>query len=310
MGRGKVLQRTLPHKSKAGLNYVGRFAPSPTGALHFGSLVTAVASYLDAKGRGGQWLLRMDDLDTERTVEGAAEEILRDLELFGLEWDAPVTYQTQRSDLYRSAFERLKSAGLVYPCACSRRETVGRYLGACSNGLKLGQSARSWRLRVPASTNISFEDRVQGFYSQNVQTEVGDFIVRRADGPFSYQLAVIIDDAAQGVTDVVRGADLLDNAPRQIYLQGCLGLRTPRYAHIPIASDKDGVKLSKSTGAAALDRAAPASELSRALVFLGHEPPTEKSGSSVRDLLTWALHSWSLSRVPQLLTSRSERPVE
>ena len=309
MGGSEVLQRTLPNKSKASMNYVGRFAPSPTGMLHFGSLTAALASYLDAKAHRGRWLLRMEDLDTERTVAGAADRIQRDLESFGLEWDGPVAYQTQRLDLYRSAFERLQSAGLVYRCACSRKETVGHYQGTCSNGLKAGQTARSWRLRVPASTKISFGDRVQGCYSQNVEEAIGDFIVRRADGPFSYQLAVVLDDAAQGITDVVRGADLLDNVPRQIYLQGCLGLRTPRYAHIPVATDQAGLKLSKSTGAAALDKTFPLIEVSRALRFLGHEPPAEHSSSSVRDLLAWAVNSWSIAHVPQLLTSRSERRV-
>ena len=290
--------------------YLGRFAPSPTGALHFGSLVTAVASYLDAKAHGGQWLVRVDDLDTERTVRDASGQILRDLEAFSLEWDGPVVYQARQQDLYQATFERLRLAGLAYPCACSRKEAGGRYAGTCRNGLPLGQPARSWRLRVPASTKIRFEDRVQGFYSQHVQAEVGDFTLRRADGPFSYQLAVVVDDATQGVTDVVRGADLLDNAPRQIHLQQCLGMRTPRYAHVPVATNEAGKKLSKSTGAAALDRSSPAAELRRALIFLGHQPPAEHAESPVEDLLAWAIGVWSVERVPQLLTSRSERPVE
>lgn len=269
----------------AGSSYVGRFAPSPTGPLHFGSLLAALASYLDARAHRGKWLVRMEDIDTDRTRAGAAGQILRDLETFGLAWDDEVLYQSTRTDAYADAFERLRSADLVYPCACSRKESAGRYGGTCARGLRAGQAPRSWRVRVPANVNVTFADRFRGEYSQDVAAEVGDFIVRRADGPFAYQLAVAVDDAAQTVTDVVRGADLLDNTPRQIYLQRTLGLTTPRYAHIPVALDKHGQKLSKSMGAAALRREEPARELARALKFLGYKP----SEGSVREMLDEAI---------------------
>lgn len=290
--------------------YVGRFAPSPTGPLHFGSLVTALASYLDARANRGRWLLRMEDLDTERVRTGAADQILRDLERFGLEWDDAVVYQSQRTEAYCSAFKRLTVDGHVYPCACSRKESAGRYKGTCAAGLQKGQGARSWRLRVMDSMTIRFEDRIQGAYAQDVHAETGDFILRRADGPFAYQLAVVVDDAAQGVTHVVRGADLLDNVPRQIYLQQCLQLQTPQYAHVPVATDESGLKLSKSTGAAALDRHAPARELQHALAFLGHELPEEVQGFSVAELLAWSIRTWDVERVPRFISFRTEHPFK
>lgn len=276
--------------------YVGRFAPSPSGRLHFGSLVAAVASFLDARACGGKWLVRVEDID-DRTRPGAAEEILRDLEALGLGWDGQVVYQSQRTALYREAFERLKEMHMVYPCACSRRDVVGRYSGLCAAGLKSGQSARSWRVRVGGQSDVTINDGIFGVYTQNVQETVGDFIVRRADGPFAYQLAVVVDDHDQGVTHVVRGADLLDNAPRQRYLQQCLGLREVRYGHVPVVTDERGQKLSKSTGAAALNLTRPSAELVRALLFLGQVVPAEISHAPVDELLRWATTSWEIKRV-------------
>ena len=202
-------------------SYIGRFAPSPTGRLHFGSLVTAVASYLEARERGGKWLVRMEDLDTPRCVPGADADILRTLERFGFEWDGPVLYQSSRVEAYRDALERLKAGGHVFPCSCSRAAT-----GPCRC-----TSGDRWRVRFP-------EDH---------------FTVLRADGIFAYQLAVVVDDAFQGITDVVRGADLLDSTPRQVHLQKLLGLPTPRYRHVPVVTNEAGEKLSKQTLAPPLD---------------------------------------------------------
>jgi glutamyl-Q tRNA(Asp) synthetase len=217
----------------------GRFAPSPTGPLHFGSLVTAVASYLDARSKGGKWLVRMEDVDTPRNVPGADADILRTLERFGFEWDGPVLYQSTRLDAYREALERLKSGGHVYPCSCTRTTTEPCQ---CTSGAR-------WRVRFPD----------------------GDFTVRRADGIFAYQLAVVVDDAFQGVTDVVRGADLLDSTPRQMHLQKVLGLPSPRYRHVPVVLNEKGEKLSKQTLAPAIDPDGAAELLGRALQFLGHD---------------------------------------
>jgi len=275
--------------------YVGRFAPSPTGPLHFGSLVAATASFLDAQASGGQWLVRMEDLDRERTQAGAADGILRDLERFGFTWTGPVLYQSTRNAAYRAALETLERAGLVYPCACSRKEIADsmvrpagpfarsnnaaadagpRYPGTCRHGVRTGRAPTSWRLRASQET-IHFTDRVQGGYAQNLADAVGDFVVKRPPQAFAYQLAVVADDAAQNITHVVRGADLLDSTPRQIYLQQLLGLNTPSYAHIPVAADAGGNKLSKQTGATALDALHPQEELYRTLQFLGQQPPTE-----------------------------------
>jgi glutamyl-Q tRNA(Asp) synthetase len=273
--------------------YVGRFAPSPTGDLHFGSLVAAVASFLDARAAGGSWLVRMEDLDTERVRTGAADSILGDLEAFGLEWDGEVVFQSQRAALYEEAFGQLRRQGDIYGCACSRRDSARRHAGDCARGLKAGQAARSWRVRVPEGAVYSFVDRVCGEFEQDVQREIGDFIVRRADGPFAYQLAVVVDDAAQGVTNVVRGADLLDNTPRQMFLQQRLGLGRLTYAHVPLAMDQRGAKLSKSAGAGRLDRREMGRELRRALKFLGQKPPEDVAGN---ELLRWAIREWDIGR--------------
>jgi glutamyl-Q tRNA(Asp) synthetase len=254
--------------------YVGRFAPSPSGPLHAGSLVAALASWLDARAHGGRWLVRIEDVDGPRSVAGAAEGILATLRAFGLDWDGEVVRQTARSDLYQSAFDRLRAAGLVYPCACTRREIAdsvasvrehafGRelvYPGTCRAGIAVGRQARAWRMRVPGE-DIVFEDALAGTQTQNLAREVGDFVLRRADGLWAYQLAVVVDDAAQGVTHVVRGADLLDSTARQIHLLRALGYAEPAYLHVPVVTDAKGEKLSKQTKALALDPKARDAEL-------------------------------------------------
>ena len=284
------------------MSYVGRFAPSPTGPLHFGSLVAALASWLDARHAGGQWLLRMEDLDRPRVMPGAADAILRQLEAFGLEWDGPVLYQGGRFELYRDAIQKLQP--FCYPCACTRRELEDSalaidgariYPGTCRSGIAgektAGKRAHAVRLRTD-SEPVRFNDRLQGEIAQSVESAIGDFVLLRADGVYAYQLAVVVDDAAQGVTDVVRGADLLDSTARQMLLQRRLGLPTPRYLHIPVAVTPCGEKLSKQTGALAAGHG----DLRRALDFLGlAAPPTLPENA----LLHWAVEHWGAARVPR-----------
>jgi len=267
--------------------YRGRFAPSPTGPLHFGSLVAAVCSWLDARAHGGQWLVRMEDVDESRCRPRWGDEILRTLERLGLYWDGPVVWQTQRKQLYQEALEKLKRTGLAYPCACTRRESAGRYSGRCRNGLPQGAQPRAWRFRV-APGRVGFRDRWQGWMEQDVEAEAGDFILLRADGCFAYQLAVVVDDAEQGVTHVVRGADLLDSTPRQLLLQRALGLPEPVYLHHPVAVGPDGRKLSKQNRAPALDPQRDEENLRAALRFLGFAPP----GREAQEILLWAVPQW------------------
>lgn len=286
--------------------YVGRFAPSPTGPLHFGSLVAAVGSYLEARTRGGRWLLRMEDLDPPREVAGAAHAILQALESHGFEWDGQVLYQSQRQAAYQAAMERLLAAGMLYPCGCTRREIADSavhgidgpvYPGTCRTGLAAGRSARAWRVRVE-DAEIGFVDGIQGTLRQNLARDVGDFVLRRADGYYAYQLAVVVDDAEQGVTHVVRGADLLDSTPRQIHLQRLLGLPLPHYAHLPVAVNARGEKLSKQTQAAPLDATRPAAALWQALQFLGQQPPAQLAAEVLPTLWAWAFAHWDSARVP------------
>ncbi|MFM0427495.1 tRNA glutamyl-Q(34) synthetase GluQRS [Paraburkholderia aspalathi] len=266
------------------MTYRGRFAPSPTGPLHFGSLVSALASWLDARAHGGAWLLRIEDIDGPRTVPGAAEEILSTLEHFGMHADEPPVWQSDRIARYQEALEQLKPAGLVYPCGCTRKEiadsllhvharnTTLAYPGTCRSGLH-GKPARAWRLRVPDgdAAVITFEDRWQGKQTQNLATEVGDFVLRRADDQWAYQLAVVVDDADADITHIVRGADLMDSTARQIYLQRCLGVPTPEYLHVPVVTNDQGEKLSKQNGATALDNDKPLEALNAAARHLGLE---------------------------------------
>ena len=287
--------------------YRGRFAPSPTGPLHFGSLVAAVASYLDAKSAGGEWLVRIDDLDPPRTVAGAADAILRTLDACGMQWDGAVVYQSVRGDAYHAALHQLRALGRVYPCACSRREIADSaltgiegavYPGTCRNGLAADKNARAWRIDA-RGVDIAFNDALQGKIRQNLETDIGDFVLYRADRVYAYQLAVTVDDAEQGITDIVRGADLLDSTPRQIFLQQMLKLPTPRYMHVPVAVNAAGEKLSKQTHAPAIDAANPMPSLVSALRFLGHEPPRELAAASVQALWQWAVTAWRSGRVPR-----------
>lgn len=281
-------------------NYRGRFAPSPTGPLHFVSLVAAIGSYLDAKHYQGKWLVRIEDLDTPRTVIGAASDILGTLEAYGLHWDEDIIYQSRRAAVYEEAFHRLKDAGAVYPCACSRREIADSalqrgdelvYPGTCRNGITQGKTAQAWRVRVNDAP-INFCDRLQGNITQNLVSEIDDFVVKRADGLFAYQLAVVVDDTAQGITDVVRGANLLYSTPRQIYLQQLLGLTTPAYMHLPVAVNAQGQKLSKQTLAQPVENNNAVATLFDALVFLRQIPPAELQHGTVEQLLDWAIANW------------------
>jgi len=263
-------------------NYIGRFAPSPSGPLHAGSLVAALASYLDARAHRGTWLLRIEDIDEMRTVPGAVAAIMQALAAFGMQHDGAVLVQSQRKDLYQAACDRLTAH--VYPCGCTRKEIADSrlgiaadgaaiYPGTCRHGIAAGKTARTLRLRVPdagqADETITFDDRWLGPLTQHLATEVGDFVLKRADGYWAYQLAVVVDDADQGVTHIVRGTDLLESTGRQIYLQRLLGLPTPSYMHVPVVLNEIGEKLSKQTGAQALDLAHPLDELLRAARFLG-----------------------------------------
>lgn len=281
--------------------YTGRFAPSPSGPLHSGSLITALGSFLDARSHHGQWLVRIEDLDPPREQAGAADSILRTLEACGLYWDGAVLYQHTRLDAYRAALDELLTKDLTYPCACSRREIADSgirgleglvYPGTCRNGLPPGKSGRAVRLRVPDHEMLEFHDRLQGILRQNLAHEIGDFVLQRADGYFAYQLAVVADDAFQRVTHVVRGADLLLSTPRQIYLQRCLGLPTPIYMHLPVAVNAAGEKLSKQTGAAPLDAKRPTLALFKALEVLRQAPPEQLRNETPAALLTWAIAHW------------------
>jgi glutamyl-Q tRNA(Asp) synthetase len=286
--------------------YRGRFAPSPTGPLHFGSLVTAVGSFLEARRHGGLWLVRIEDLDPPREVPGASAEILRTLEAYGLHWDGPVLYQSTRAAVYEEALDQLFRSAALYPCGCSRREVLsaGRvhegaviYPGTCREGLPPGRKPLSLRVRTHAAC-IGFRDHIQGHRVQVLEEEVGDFVLRRADGLYAYQLAVVVDDAAQGITHVVRGSDLLDSTPRQIHLQRLLGAPTPDYAHLPIAVNARGEKLSKQTGAKGLSCADPVPVLWRVLTFLDQDPPSELQRASLSELWSWALAHWRPARIP------------
>ncbi|MEC5385850.1 tRNA glutamyl-Q(34) synthetase GluQRS [Uliginosibacterium sp. H3] len=287
--------------------YIGRFAPSPSGALHFGSLVAALGSFLEARTRAGRWLLRMEDIDAPRTVPGAAEKILAQLEAFGFAWDGPVVVQSQRLERYREVLDYLVARGQVFPCSCSRKEMADsdlardgsrRYPGTCRHGLLPGRAPRAWRF-LTSIGELGWLDAVQGAQSEDVARDVGDFVLLRADGQFAYQLAVVVDDAEQGVTHIVRGADLLDSTGRQIALQRALGYATPQYAHLPVATNAQGEKLSKQTLAQALDVAQPVLPLWQALGFLGQAPPDELKGGALSDLWAWAHANWSLARVPR-----------
>ncbi|HLJ38693.1 MAG TPA: tRNA glutamyl-Q(34) synthetase GluQRS [Steroidobacteraceae bacterium] len=276
--------------------YVGRFAPSPTGPLHLGSLIAALGSFLDARRHAGRWLLRMEDLDRERVVPGCADEMLRTLEAHGLSWDGTVEYQSTHVTRYGAALAQLTARGRTFECSCTRRERTqeGGYPGTCRSGPRhAGPTAT--RFRVDEST-LSFEDRVQGHCRFSLR-ERGDVVVRRRDGVFAYQLAVVVDDAHSAITDVVRGADLLDNTPWQIALQHALGLPPPRYAHLPLIVEARGTKLSKSRRSLALDPAMAGSQLYQALTLLRQTPSPELKLERPAAILEWAVEHWRLDRV-------------
>ena len=290
---------------------IGRFAPSPTGPLHFGSLLAALASYLEAKTQDGLWLVRMEDLDKPREVAGAANHILNTLEKFGLEWDGEVVYQSQRSELYQEALNQIKAKSLIYQCSCSRKEIADSYNqkpaqhgidgliypGTCRDK---SSTFKPYAERIKVKDqNISFNDAIQGRIIQNLATQIGDFVLKRADGLFAYQLAVVVDDHLQGATHIVRGADLLDSTPRQIYLQQVLGYSTPKYAHIPVASNQAGEKLSKQTMATPIDSNNAPNLLINALDFLGQTPPQDLSNYKAQEILAWAMQHWALDKIPK-----------
>lgn len=328
----------------AARNYRGRFAPSPSGPLHFGSLVSAVGSYLEARINGGVWLVRMEDIDLPRTMAGAADNILQTLERFGLCWDESVLYQSRRNDAYREALQHLQRSGAAYPCVCSRKEIADSalrgiegqiYPGTCRNRLEAGKQARAWRVRTdnisfsregdeswrrgtvepesnsrrsaPLGLNgiMVFNDALQGRITQHLESEIGDFVVLRADGLFAYQLAVVVDDAHQKITHVVRGADLLISTPRQIHLQRMLGLNTPAYMHLPIVVNAQGEKLSKQTLAAPVDARDASAVLVRVLEFLRQQPPVELAAGKPAEILEWAIKHWN----PQPLSGLRAKPL-
>ena len=281
----------------------GRFAPSPTGPLHFGSLVAALGSLLDARRRGGRWLVRIEDLDTPRNAAGAEDSILRDLERLAMHWDGEVVRQSERAELYAQALATLASRGWTFECGCSRRDLVGGiYPGTCRDGLPAGRAARSVRFRVPAG-NVEFHDAVQGVAAQRVQSEVGDFVVLRADRIVAYHLAVVVDDAAQRVSEVVRGCDLLDSTPRQILIQRALGLAVPEYVHLPVAVNADRNKLGKRSRAPPVAAEPPGVVLAHALEFLGQRPPSELARAPAREIVAWGIEHWDRARVPRRRTA-------
>lgn len=284
--------------------YVGRFAPSPTGPLHFGSLVAALASWLDARAAGGRWLVRIEDLDSPRVQPGAADDILRTLEGLGLYWDEAPVFQSRRTSLYRGALDALKPH--LYWCGCSRREIADSsplgpaadgariYPGTCRSGVPAGKTARAQRIRVEAGV-IAFSDRLQGPQRQDLSRQVGDFVLARPEDQFAYQLAVVVDDAAQAISHVVRGADLLDSTSRQIHLQRLLGYREPAYLHVPVAVNAAGEKLSKQTGASPISVTSGRQVLRRALAFLGQADT---------DDLAEAAQNWDPALIPAARTYR------
>ena len=288
--------------------YTGRFAPSPTGLLHIGSLLTAVASYADARSNGGKWLVRMEDLDPPREMPGAASHILNTLEAFGFEWDGEVAYQSHRYALYEETLCRLQTAGLVYPCHCSRKDWQAGarrgadgfvYNGRCRHpGQRPAPQGKqpAWRIRVPDRI-IGFSDGIVGGYTQNLAGDIGDFVLLRADGYWAYQLAVVADDAEQGITHIVRGQDLLVSTPRQIYLQQCLGVPTPQYAHLPLLTNAQGQKWSKQTLAPALDLNRREQLLRQVFRYLNlpEAPETDRPA----ELLDWAVAHWDMDKVPK-----------
>jgi glutamyl-Q tRNA(Asp) synthetase len=296
----------MPQKTVSSV--IGRFAPSPTGPLHFGSLVTAIGSYCLARKASGRWRVRIEDLDTPRVIPGAGAEILRTLEGLGLEWDGEVVYQSRGADRYLSALEHLRRQGLVFDCGCSRREILASaphageegsvYPGTCRQGIQAGRRPRALRIRVPDKV-IRFTDGIFGPVAQCLAGTVGDFVLRRADGLFAYQLAVVVDDADMGINQVVRGKDLLPSTCRQVYLNACMGYAVPHYIHLPLALTADGEKISKRHGPAGDGMAGAGGDLIwRALRFLGQAPPGELRELKPREVLAWGVAHFDLGSIP------------
>ena len=280
--------------------YVGRFAPTPSGPLHFGSVIAALASYLDAKSNAGSWLVRIDDLDPPRVRPGAADTILRSLELLGLQWDGELQYQNSRQEAYQAGLELLQEKQLLYPCICPRKLVKGRpYPGTC-RGRKL-EPGEGHALRIIiGEAAIQLDDRQHGKVDLDLRQVTGDFIIRRSDTLFAYHLATVIDDDWQGITDIVRGGDLLEAAFCQVYLQMCLDLPRPGYCHVPVAVDKHGRKISKSDSTRdVLAGYPPAELLLDALRFLGQEPVQELSGGTVAEIIQWSIENWRIDRIPK-----------
>ena len=287
----------------------GRFAPSPTGPLHFGSLIAALASYCEAKTQGGKWLVRMEDLDKPREVAGAADHILKTLETFGFEWDGEVIYQSHRNPLYQEALNQLQAASLIYKCDCSRKEIADSAEHGIDGLIYPGICRHKEALRTPSASRvivdakpILFTDAIQGSIEQTLGQDVGDFVLKRADGLYAYQLAVVVDDFEQGVTHILRGADLLNSSPRQIYLQQLLRYPTPEYAHIPIANNANNEKLSKQTLAPAIDGSQASTLLKQALAFLGQDPPMDLVQCNPTEILQWAKQHWDIKKIPHQLS--------
>ncbi len=280
--------------------YTGRFAPSPTGPVHFGTLIAAVGSYLQAKKSNGEWIIRMEDVDITRRVEGSDTEILHTLEAFGFEWHGEIIYQSEQTEHYRAALDQLITRSLVFPCICSRKQLAKAdseiYPGNCRDHKLPEKNEHALRL-FAEDIIIEFSDLVMGKQSQNIARQCGDFVIKRRDGLFAYQLAVVVDDALQGITEIVRGADLLDSTPRQIYLQRLLDYTTPDYCHLPLAVDAAGNKISKSEGAAKVDIKNREKLLCDVLEFLDQKPPVDLSDSSINDIWSWAIENWDINKV-------------
>jgi len=307
---------TEPHTHPNQRPYIGRFAPSPTGPLHFGSLVAALGSYLQARTHQGHWLLRIEDIDPPREAPGATSAILKTLEAYGFEWDGTVTYQSQRHDLYEDALSQLRNKNRLYACDCSRKMIAAanpgskpqRYPGTCRNRNLLHTQSMALRLHTE-DLSLSFNDSVQGTINHNIYREDGDFILFRRDGFYAYVLAVSVDDMQQGITEVVRGSDLLDTTARQIYLIQQLGGAAPGYAHLPVARNAAGEKLSKQTGATPLPLAQPVKQLCRAMNFLGHLPPVELNDAGLTEFWVWAIQNWQLKQAPVKVAYTPSLPV-
>ncbi|CAI8965447.1 tRNA glutamyl-Q(34) synthetase GluQRS [Methylocaldum szegediense] len=298
---------TLSSKPK----YRGRFAPSPTGPLHLGSLYTALASFLQAKSQQGEWLLRIDDVDPFRTATDSSDRILRTLEAFGLHWDGPILYQSEQFEVYRAALERLDAQGLLYACTCSRKDLAALsdanahtsiYPGFCRSKKNQPRPDHHALRILVKDTPITFEDALQGVQTQNLAKDVGDFVVFRRDRVYAYHLATVLDDSAQGITEVVRGVDLLDSTPRQVYLQQLLDLPTPAYAHVPILVNRSGLKLSKQTYADPVDVKNASSTLVDLLTLMNQDPPADLRSAHTSEILDWAIHNWDLSRLSAVRT--------